>query len=86
MGFADDPDEEQTVTDEIRTAIDAIINRHGGLLGHFVFIGEVAEITDENEADSCVFTTTAKKQKSWHSLGLTHFMAELERENINGGA
>jgi hypothetical protein len=82
MTFAGDSDASQAVTNEIRTALNDIVARYGGLLGNFLLVSEIAEINDDDEADVCTFHVIARGQKQWHTMGFANFALAIESANV----
>jgi len=82
--FADDAEAAEVVQVQIREALNGIIGQNGGMLGHFVVIMEVAEITDDDDTDQCTFFAIAERQKVWHSMGLLHYGIAIEESGAEG--
>lgn len=83
MTFADDAEAGEAVQIAIREALIRIVGENGGMLGHFVMVAEVAEITNEDDTDLCTFFVIAERQKAWHSIGLLGYGLAIEKENLD---
>lgn len=78
MTFAPDQD---ALQDELRTAVEEIVRKHGGMLTKWLVLGEVAELGADGPDTGC-WLMASPGIRSWETMGLLRFAMSVEDASV----